>query len=701
MRKGWKFAPWGLMEGAKVRLRQVRTPHLTGLTHPTNLNPPAQPEPAGIHPALRVLRLAAACQWPDATTPHPTKEEPRKEEPYLGRPDLPARERGGSLLATLLAPRFSASFNPVKRPRLLFKTRPSCRLQRSAVSSLPLCSLPGPSSVLLFSVCHRAPIDRARRRPALSSSLPHRMRRGRLRTSLAGAGCRKRVPGALPASMESQPASLGLAPIEPATLPPSPPPLRPHPRRSPHEPAVAVQAHADPGPAAVTHPSQPTNQGLVPIPATLHLQVEPTPATDRQRPDQNLPPSDNVSPQPCLPTEQIPVHDAPGSPMSWGGSSALSDLNSSLFLVDEELTHFSIQHDYDDTDGHRVMRLEPTVDQWNDFPAMLAFARRQGADNDGCFKITLPLELQEALPDKNSQKVEANAYRPHQIKKNCFWRVDTVPSEGTFASSVPGPEFTASAAKAVDNLRKMYRKNNRKQIRNVRYRVDVPAWTPDQRLAAGVPQRSPIHPLKGDKLDRTRAIIPGIHTPYVYESGPHFGASFQIHAEDFRLVSLNHLYKGRKIWIVVPSTSVDIAEKALGRQNRCSQFMRHRAEFFFPQKLEKLGIPFRIVDQRPGETIVILPDAYHEGFSTGYTIAEAKNYADESWTTDTYQPCQPSCELVTAIPADLLRPLREGESQLNLCAGYVVISETETSGPAKRRLTGEDEENRRTKRTKG
>ncbi|KAK7430201.1 hypothetical protein QQZ08_003176 [Neonectria magnoliae] len=507
--------------------------------------------------------------------------------------------------------------------------------------------------------------------------------------------------------MESQPASLGLVPPEPATLPPSPSP-RFLPR--PLEPAVAVQAHADPDPAAVARSFQPADQGTEPIPASSHSKTQPTPATDAtnatdlRRPDQNLPSSDNVSPQPCLPNDQLPRHDAPNSPMSWGESSALSDLNSSQFPIDDEPMHFPIQHDYDDTDGHKVMCLKPTVDQWNDFPALLAFARRQGADNDGCFKIVLPLELQEPLPDKNSQKVEANAYRPHQIKKNYFWRVDTVPSEGTFASSVPGPEFTASAVKAVDNLRKMYRKNNRKQIRNVRYRVDVPAWTPDQRLAAGVPQRSPIHPLKGDKLNRTRAIIPGIHTPYVYESGPHFGASFQIHAEDFRLVSLNHLYKGRKIWIVVPSTSVDVAEEALGRENKCSQFMRHRAEFFFPQKLEKLGIPFRIVDQRPGETIVILPDAYHEGFSTGYTIAEAKNYADESWTTDTYQPCQASCQLVTAIPADLLRPLREGESQLNLCAGYeVVMAKTETPSPAKRSLAGEDQDEgtRRTKRTRG
>ncbi|CAM1504110.1 Fc.00g017010.m01.CDS01 [Cosmosporella sp. VM-42] len=358
-----------------------------------------------------------------------------------------------------------------------------------------------------------------------------------------------------------------------------------------------------------------------------------------------------------------------------------------------------LKHDYDGPEGHKVLRLKPTLDQWGDFPAILAFARDRGADDDGCFKVILPEELQEPLPEKHSKNVPANAYKPRQIKKSTFWRVDTVPSEGTFASSVTGPEYTASAMEALDLLKKMYRKSNSKQIRNVRYRVDVPAWTAEQRREAGVPERSPIYPLKGDKLDDTLAVIPGIHTPYVYESGPYFGASFQIHAEDFRLVSLNHLYKGRKIWVVVPSTAVDIAEEALGRQGKCSQFMRHRAEFFFPQKLDKLGIPFRVVDQRPGETIVILPDAYHEGFSTGYTIAEAKNYADAEWSTDRYQPCEAECQLVTAIPAELMRPLKAGEVRLDLCTDFETIMDPIIE-PAKRRLDDNELENRDTKRRK-
>ncbi|KAL7812950.1 JmjC domain, hydroxylase domain-containing protein [Trichoderma aethiopicum] len=335
-----------------------------------------------------------------------------------------------------------------------------------------------------------------------------------------------------------------------------------------------------------------------------------------------------------------------------------------------ELEAPEIAYSYDGPPGHRILHLRPTPEQWTDFPMLLSFARSLHAEQDGCFKIVLPQELQEPLPEKKPQKAPANAYRIRQTNHRTFWQVSTVPSDGTFSSSEPDAELSASAEDCFKTLKKLFNRNIDKQLRHIRYRVDVPAWTAQQRLEAGVPERSPIHPLAGDKLDHTKAIIPGVHTPYVYESANHFGATFQLHAEDFRLSSLNHLYQGRKIWVVIPSTAVDIAEEALNRKGRCSQFMRHRAEFFFPEKLQKMGIPYRIVDQRPGETIVILPDAYHEGFSTGYTLAEAKNYADAEWTSDTYQPCESSCQLATAIPGEYMRPLQEGEARLDLCSGY-------------------------------
>ncbi|KAI9171797.1 Lysine-specific demethylase 4D [Paramyrothecium foliicola] len=376
-------------------------------------------------------------------------------------------------------------------------------------------------------------------------------------------------------------------------------------------------------------------------------------------------PSSPLSPLPSL-TEDTTLMDTPPSQ----NASSSPEPKSNAQPVAPPPEDIQIDFDHEGPEGHQILRLKPTVSQWNDFPAILSIARRLGAENDGCFKVLIPSDMLEPLPERSSQKAPANAYQIRQVKRNGFWRVSTVPSEGLFNCPSLTPESLEPVETEVQKLKKLFNKNKDKQLRSVRYRVDIPAWTVKQRLLAGVPERSPIHPLKGDKLDFTKAIIPGIHTPYVYESAAFFGATFQIHAEDYRLASLNHLYKGRKIWIVVPSTAVDQAEEVLGRKKKCSQFMRHRAEFFFPDKLTKLGVPFRIVDQRPGETIVILPDAYHEGFSTGYTIAEAKNYAESDWTTSTYQACDEKCQLLTAIPAAYMKLLGEGEERLDLCARY-------------------------------
>ncbi|KAG5916123.1 hypothetical protein E4U42_007796, partial [Claviceps africana] len=47
----------------------------------------------------------------------------------------------------------------------------------------------------------------------------------------------------------------------------------------------------------------------------------------------------------------------------------------------------SYDYDYDDADGHRILRVRPTRQQWQDLPAVLALATRLDADRDGCFKV--------------------------------------------------------------------------------------------------------------------------------------------------------------------------------------------------------------------------------------------------------------------------------------------------------------------------
>lgn len=388
-------------------------------------------------------------------------------------------------------------------------------------------------------------------------------------------------------------------------------------------------------------------------------------------------------------TASEPPSLAPGDDSSPAAADPASDSELSE-LEDDDDSEFDF--DYQNTGTGKVLVIKPTKEQWTQFPAILDFARSHGAEDDGCFKLVLPDSLREAAeqPRKPSQKLQANSYKVKQKRDRRAWQVSTIPVDGDFqrqtttttAATKSVTEITRNESmtettrdESVKTLRSLLSKYNgvNRPLRNVRYRADVPAWTAEQRQKAGVPTDSPIHPLAGDKLERTTTRVPGIHTPYVYESADHFGAMFQIHAEDYRLLSLNHLYVGRKIWIVTPCTAIDkVEQKLLGKTpKQCSQFMRHRAEFLLPHQLDKLGIEYRVVDQRAGETIVILPDAYHEGFSTGYTLAEAKNYADDAWDTDGYMPCDEGCNFPVAIPMDHMLLMSEpGQVQVDLCAEY-------------------------------
>ncbi len=60
----------------------------------------------------------------------------------------------------------------------------------------------------------------------------------------------------------------------------------------------------------------------------------------------------------------------------------------------------------------------------------------------------------------------------------------------------------------------------------------------------------------------------------------------------------------------------------------CGQCIRHRSLFVPPSVLDGWQIPYTVVDQRAPEVVVTMPRTYHSGFSTGYTPAEASNYAD-------------------------------------------------------------------------
>lgn len=73
------------------------------------------------------------------------------------------------------------------------------------------------------------------------------------------------------------------------------------------------------------------------------------------------------------------------------------------------------------------------------------------------------------------------------------------------------------------------------------------------------------------------------------------------------------------------------------------------------------GIYFTVVDQRPNEILVTLSTTYHQGFGTGYTLAEAINCAHESWESLRYLTCSTQCTKHPITKKLMVLPNQQGE----------------------------------------
>ncbi|KAK5313539.1 hypothetical protein LTR93_010843 [Exophiala xenobiotica] len=167
-------------------------------------------------------------------------------------------------------------------------------------------------------------------------------------------------------------------------------------------------------------------------------------------------------------------------------------------------------------------------------------------------------------------------------------------------------------------------------LRHVRYGIDLDARSLEERQHIGIPAQSSVWPLGNNQLDRTRAVIPGLHWPFAYKSHTSFGAPFALHKEDCDLVAANVLYLGRKIWTVTAPRDADRLEAQVrgsqGHKFTCSQ-----------------DVSYKTFSQTANEVVVVYPHSYHQGFSTGSTLAEAVNYAPEGWNIRGRNECLSSC----------------------------------------------------------
>lgn len=130
-------------------------------------------------------------------------------------------------------------------------------------------------------------------------------------------------------------------------------------------------------------------------------------------------------------------------------------------------------------------------------------------------------------------------------------------------------------------------------------------------------------------------LISGLMVPWMYV-GSCF-AAFNWHIEDHALYSVNYIHCGSpKVWYSVPGDCSDLLEEAMKDAlphlfDACPSLLYQLITQISPKELMKRGVPVYRVVHTPRSFIVTMPNAYHDGFNTGFNVAESVNFAALPW----------------------------------------------------------------------
>ena len=109
------------------------------------------------------------------------------------------------------------------------------------------------------------------------------------------------------------------------------------------------------------------------------------------------------------------------------------------------------------------------------------------------------------------------------------------------------------------------------------------------------------------------------------------------HVEDLYLPSINYLHFGdAKQWYGIPRAYAkkfrDVMAKTMKLRVQEEEDLEHAiVAMISPETLNAHGVPVFKAVQRAGEFIVTFPEAFHCGFSYGFNVGEAANFATEDW----------------------------------------------------------------------
>ncbi|KAK5212205.1 hypothetical protein LTR41_002447 [Exophiala xenobiotica] len=322
---------------------------------------------------------------------------------------------------------------------------------------------------------------------------------------------------------------------------------------------------------------------------------------------------------------------------------------------------------------HGIIVLMPSKSQYRDMALLRCQAESLGARKTGVFKYVLPEDLE--------LDIQATSNGATQVSK---FGVSLAPNGSLHISRTQHTEMLemkdlldrtdepVEPGELADILEQ--RLTDPAAIARMQYCTDMPARTVEDRLKLGLPAQSPIWPLKGNEMRRTKCSIPGLHWPFAYRSGMH-GSVCSLHEEYKNLISLNCLYYGRKLWQVIAPGDSHLIENEVKRW-KCSQKVRHAARYIPRSALKALGASFVTFVQGPREVVGVFGDAYHEGGTCDITSAEAVNYGATGWNTSGSIDCNGQCP-GHPIPNRLLEFRKADEPQYE--QGYEPLSSL--SGP--------------------
>ena len=141
----------------------------------------------------------------------------------------------------------------------------------------------------------------------------------------------------------------------------------------------------------------------------------------------------------------------------------------------------------------------------------------------------------------------------------------------------------------------------------------------------------------GSVLRHMKGNYNGINVPWVY-LGMLYG-TFAWHNEDNYLYSISYNHSGApKIWYGISGDQASKLETVMrsflmDRFREVPDLIYHLVTMIGPSILMKKNINVVKAIQEPGQFMVTFPKAFHGGFSTGFNVGEAVNFAAPDWLT--------------------------------------------------------------------